>query len=229
MHRPLVTRLKAAIYARVSTSGQRVDNQLRELHEWASRINLDVAQVFLETVSGAEPDRRQLARLFAGAHQGNFQVVIIWSLDRFSRSGVRATLDLLERLRAYNVVLRSYREPFLQEAQSAFGELLFSIMAFAARQERGALIDRTIAGQARAQAQGKWIGRPDRTEISNEQLETVATAIESGASWRKALAQARVNHGSLSTVRRFLLEGPVPKWGEDRSLGRDASPETVPK
>lgn len=45
--------------------------------------------------------------------QRKFDVVLFWSLDRFSREGVRETLKHLERLTRYGVNYRSFAEQYL--------------------------------------------------------------------------------------------------------------------
>lgn len=82
--------MTAAIYARVSTrdKGQTNDNQLLELRAFAGRLGYAVYQEYCDQESGGTAERPAFQRLFADAHQRRFDVVLFWSLDRFSREGV---------------------------------------------------------------------------------------------------------------------------------------------
>jgi len=85
--------------------------------------------------------------------------VLFWSLDRFSREGVFETLQYLQRLTAYGVGYRSFTEQYLDSC-GMFRDAVISILAVIAKQERVRLSERTLAGLARARAQGRVGGRP---------------------------------------------------------------------
>jgi hypothetical protein len=102
-------------------------------------------------------DRRQ--RQAAAASRREFSLVLFWSLDRFSREGVFETLQYLRRLTAYGVGYRSFTEQYLDSC-GMFRDAVISILAVIAKQERVRLSERTLAGLARARAQGRVGGRP---------------------------------------------------------------------
>jgi len=62
-------RMRAALYVRVSTKEQTVENQERDLRAWAQRLGLEVVRVYADTASGARSDRAALAAVLAGAHR----------------------------------------------------------------------------------------------------------------------------------------------------------------
>lgn len=103
---------KAAIYARVSTrdKGQTNDNQLLELHAFAERLGYIIYKEYCDQESGGTADRPQFQQLFADAYQRRFDVVLFWSLDRFSREGVGETLTHLPRLNVAGVPFKSFTE-----------------------------------------------------------------------------------------------------------------------
>jgi DNA invertase Pin-like site-specific DNA recombinase len=103
--------VKAAIYVRVSTQDQSLDNQLPDLERLAAARQLTVVETFAEKVSAAKA-RPQLDRLLADAHRGRFQVVIVWSLDRLHRSMLGALQTVLD-LDRMGVQVVSLREPWL--------------------------------------------------------------------------------------------------------------------
>lgn len=79
--------MTAVIYARVSTKdkGQTNENQLRELRAFAERLGYSIYKEYYDHESGGSAERPQFHHLFVDAHQWRFDVVLFWSLDRFSR------------------------------------------------------------------------------------------------------------------------------------------------
>jgi DNA invertase Pin-like site-specific DNA recombinase len=102
--------MTAAIYARVSTrdKGQTNDNQLLELRAFVQRLGYSIYREYCDQESGGTPDRPQFQQLLLDAHQRRFEVVLFWSLDRFSREGVSETLNHLQRLNAVGVQFKSF-------------------------------------------------------------------------------------------------------------------------
>lgn len=151
--------MKAAIYARVSTGHQDAHNQIRKLREFAAAAGHQLVAEYIDQESAKTANRPQFRALFAAAARRDFDLVLFWSLDRFSREGVLETLQHLQRLNSYGVNWRSYTEQYLDSC-GIFREAVLSILATIAKQERIRLSERTVAGLQRARAQGKRIGRP---------------------------------------------------------------------
>jgi DNA invertase Pin-like site-specific DNA recombinase len=151
---------RAALYLRVSRDDLSLENQRPELEALAKRRGLEVVRTYESTVSGAAEKRPEHARMLKDAHAGAFDVLLVWSLDRFGRSMFDNIRDVMVLSRA-GVAILSVKEPWLDTA-GPVRELLVAIFSWVAQQERDRLIERTKAGQARARAQGKKIGRPER-------------------------------------------------------------------
>ena len=87
--------MRVAIYARVSTDdkGQDPENQLRQLREWCANAGHTITGEFIETASGGKGERHrpEFARLMLDAHKRQFDLVLCWALDRFTREGMRPT------------------------------------------------------------------------------------------------------------------------------------------
>jgi DNA invertase Pin-like site-specific DNA recombinase len=153
--------MQAAIYARVSTKDGRqdVENQLRQLREFAHTQQWTIVHEYIDHASGKRSDREQLNQMLDGASRREFDVLLFWSLDRLSREGVVETLNYLQRLSLYGVHYRSYTEQYL-DSTGIFREAVIGILAAVAKQERIRISERTIAGLQRAREQGRIGGRP---------------------------------------------------------------------
>ena len=162
--------MNIAIYTRVSTrdKGQDVENQLRQLREFCVKQGWAIVREYTDQTSGKRSDREQFQQMFTAASHREFDTVLFWSLDRFSREGVYETLQHLQRLASYCVGYRSFTEQYLDSC-GLFKDAVISILATIAKQERVRLSERTIAGLQRARSKGRIGGRPriacDREKI----------------------------------------------------------------
>jgi DNA invertase Pin-like site-specific DNA recombinase len=152
--------MNIALYSRVSTrDGQDFTNQLRQLREFCAKQGWTVIREFTDEASGKHSDRESFQQMFAAASRREFDCVLFWSLDRFSREGVYETLQHLQRLTSYGIGYKSFTEQYLDSC-GLFRDAVISILATIAKQERIRLSERTIAGLQRAKAQGRVGGRP---------------------------------------------------------------------
>ncbi len=190
--------MNIALYSRVSTKdkGQDVENQLRQLREFCAKQGWNVASEYVDHASGKCSDREQFQAMFAAASRREFDCVLFWSLDRFSREGVYETLQHLQRLTGYGVGYRSFSEQYLDSC-GLFKDAVISILATIAKQERVRLSERTIAGLQRAKLQGRIGGRP-RKECDRDRL---ADLRRSGMSLGQIAAQVGL---SKTTVARMV-------------------------
>ena len=151
---------RVAIVARVSTDKQEYLNQLLQLQEFAERQGWSIVSEFCDVVTGSgKRDRKQFDAMMLAASQKRFDVVLFWSLDRFSREGTLPTLQYLQRLDSYGVAWRSFTEQYIDSC-GIFKDVVISLLATMAKQERIQIGDRTRAGLQRARKQGRIGGRP---------------------------------------------------------------------
>ena len=148
---------KAVIYARVSTEEQNLDNQIELLKNLSTEQNCKVSHVYTDKVSGGSANRPQFQQMLKDARLRKFDVIYIWSLDRFSREGINNTLSYLKLLKSQGVSLKSMQEGWLDTSDDGMGELLIAIFSWVAKQERLRISERTKAGLARSK---KKPGRP---------------------------------------------------------------------
>lgn len=189
---------RLALYARVSTKDKRQDtaNQLDQLRRFAATQGWTLIHEYVDRATAKNSDREQFQRLFQDASQRKFDVVLFWSLDRFSREGVRETLNHLERLASYGVGYRSFTEQYLDSC-GIFRDAVLGILATIAKQERVRLSERTLAGLERARKAGRIGGRP-RVVVDRQKLERLNGAGKSLTEIAKAVGASR------STVHRLL-------------------------
>jgi DNA invertase Pin-like site-specific DNA recombinase len=192
--------MRVAIYARVSTKdkGQSVDNQLTDLRAYALVCGYTVYKEYTEEESGGTANREQFKQLFADAHKRRFDLVLFWSLDRFSREGALPTLQHLNLLESYRVAYKSFTEQYL-DSTGIFKEAVVSILAIVAKQERVRLSERTRAGIARARSKGTKLGKPG---LEQQQVEQVHRLKEAGKS---NYAIAKTLHISATTVAKYVI------------------------
>ena len=154
---------QAAIYVRVSTDGQTVENQTRELCQIAERRGWQVVETYSDVgISGGKGrDKRPgLDRMLNDASRRKFDVVMAWSIDRLGRS----LIDLLatvQNLEACGVDL--YLDQQSIDTTTPTGKLMFQVTGAFAEFERSMIRQRVKLGLKRAVAQGKHLGRPPIT------------------------------------------------------------------
>jgi DNA invertase Pin-like site-specific DNA recombinase len=156
--------MKAAIYARVSTKKQETLNQLAQLREFAAKQGWEIVGEYVDVVSGSgKKERPQFLRMMQDASQHKFDLLLFWSLDRLSREGIVRTLGYLQQFKAWSVGWRSYTQPFLDTGNAMVTDIVLSVLAAVAQQERLTISERTLAGLKRARKAGKVLGRPAAT------------------------------------------------------------------
>lgn len=149
--------MKVALYVRVSTEKQELENQLLALNDWAAREGHRVVRVYQDTTTGARR-REALDDLIADAHKRRFDLVAFWRLDRLSREGVLATLLYLDTLNKLGIGVYSHQESWLNP-KMPFYSVVVAVLAELATMERQAISERTKLGLERARRQGKRLGR----------------------------------------------------------------------
>ena len=146
---------KIALYVRVSTSDQTVENQKIRLIDYAEKnsLNYDI----FEEIESTRKTRPVKQALLARLRNNEYEAVVIYKLDRWARSSTELILDTKELLdKGIGFISISDNLDF----SSAAGKLHFAILSAFAEFERELIRERTIEGLRRAKIQGKHAGRP---------------------------------------------------------------------
>ena len=155
--------MRIGIYARCSKNdeSQSPTNQLLPLRDYAKALGGEIVKEYIDLASGGNGDREGFLQMLEDAEKRQFDLLLIWSLDRLSREGISNTLGYLERLKRNKVALKSLQESWLDTRDEGLGQLLLAIFSWIAQQERKRIIQRTRAGLERARKQGVVLGRPE--------------------------------------------------------------------
>jgi DNA invertase Pin-like site-specific DNA recombinase len=155
---------RVAIYARVSTDdkGQDPENQLTQLRAWCASAGYEIVGEYVDRESGRKgiDKRKRFNELFEDASRRKFDLVLFWTLDRFSREGMVPTVNCLQRLSACGVAFHSYTESHLSTDNELVRNVLLAVMSSLAKVEAEKISERVKAGLQRAVAKGKTLGRP---------------------------------------------------------------------
>src|SRR6478752_6339548 len=151
---------KVALYLRVSTSGQTVENQKLELEAWAARAGHEIVEVYRNAgISGARgrDQRPDFDRMLKDVVRRRFDLLAAWSVDRLGRF-LPDLVNALKDLRGAGVDLFLHQQGL--DTTTASGRAMYGMMGVFAEYERAMIRERVNAGLARARAEGKRLGRP---------------------------------------------------------------------
>ena len=196
----MAARLKrAALYLRVSTDGQTVENErLEAVYE---QRGWKVVQEYADSgISGAKDRRLRpgLDALLKDAMRGRFDVVLAWALDRFGRSLVDL-LDTLGELEAAGAVLVLHQQAI--DTTTPAGRMFFQVTGAFAEFERGMIRSRVMAGLERAKARGVRLGRP---KVPAKIGAAVRARLAVGEGVKNVAKAMGVGNGTVSRIKASM-------------------------
>jgi DNA invertase Pin-like site-specific DNA recombinase len=177
-------------YAQVSSDGQSVDAQVRQLTRAGCK------KVFREVASGAKTDRTQLRRLLGQLEADD--VLLVTRLDQLARS----TRDLLNTLAAITSKKAGFRSlgDAWADTTTAHGRLMLTVLGGLAEFERDLIRARTSEGRERAKARGVKLGRkPKLTE--HQKRDAICRRDRDGEPVREIGRSYNVSHSTISRLR----------------------------
>lgn len=155
--------MRVAIYVRVSTNlqveeGYSLDAQLDRCKAYAESQGWEIVIVYIEEGESAKDlNRTEVKRMLEDAGNGLFDVLLVYRLDRLTRS-VRDLHALLDMFDKQNIKFRSVTE--LYDTTTAMGRLFINIVASLAEWERANLGERVRFGKEQLVKEGNWPGGP---------------------------------------------------------------------
>src|SRR5215831_12061591 len=177
-------------YARVS----RADTQDTAAQIAALRA-AGAEKLFEETASGGRWDRPQNFRALEHLREGD--VLVVWKLDRLSRS-LKDLLHIMERVREAGAGFRSLTEAV--DTTTAAGRMMMQMLGSFAEFERSMVRERTRAGLAAARDRGVKVGRP--AKLSAHQQQEIIRTVREGS--KTAADAARLFGLHRSSIARLL-------------------------
>ena len=163
---------RAAIYARVSTPDQHLENQILDLQKLAAQRGFEVIREYTDRgISGSKAKRPGLDAMMADARRGEFSIVLVAAFDRLARS-TKSFLETVDELNELGVALVSARESV--DTTGAMGKMFVTLVASIAELERSLIVERIKAGMRRARLEGQRLGRApldiDRDALVRDRL-----------------------------------------------------------
>lgn len=217
------TSKRCAVYLRVSTEQQVVENQEPDVDCLVESRGFAVVARYAEKRS-TKKQRPEFDRMMADAHAGRFDVVAVWALDRFGRDTIGNMLAVRD-LDCLGVQLVSVKEPWL-DTTGPTRTLLVAICSWVGEQERERRSERTKAGLARVREHGsksgRPIGRPKRLDAT-----TVDAIVRMAAEGRSSRAIAMALRLPRRTVRRALEGQPAGRNGTPSEPHENAGNQDV--
>jgi DNA invertase Pin-like site-specific DNA recombinase len=193
---------RVAIYTRVSTDGQSVENQRRELVATAERHGWTIVAEFSDAgISGAKGrDKRPgFDRMLKAATRREIDMIAAWSVDRLGRS-LQDLVGFLGEIRGAGVDLYLHIQGL--DTSTPAGRAMFQMLGVFAEFERAMIVSRVHAGLKRARKEGKRLGRPT---IDPNKERRIRTALERGDKGiLKIAAEQGVGSGTVQRVKAAM-------------------------
>lgn len=175
-------------YARVSTDGQSVDAQVRQLKAAGAR------HVLRELASGAKTDRSQLRKALTQLDTGD--VLMVTRLDRLARS-TRDLLNTLAAIAGKKAGFKSLGDTWA-DTTTAHGRLMLTVLGGLAEFERELIRARTGEGRARAVERGVKMGR--KPKLTPHQIKEAIKRRDRGEATREIARTYNVSHSTISRL-----------------------------
>lgn len=153
--------MNAAAYVRVSSASQTNEMQRTAILRAAKTRGDRIVKWYVDTWTGAAAKRPGVDALREDARAGKVARLYVYRLDRLSRGGIRAMLDVVEFLESTGCKLITLADGF-DLASPAAREIVLAVLAWAAQQERLAINERISAARFAKEAKGESWGRAPR-------------------------------------------------------------------
>lgn len=190
--------MSTAIYVRVSTVGQNEEGQRREIQKWIDGNACDTPTWYIDKESGSTLNRPQFEKLQRDIFDGKIKTVVVWKLDRLSRSlkdGINVLCDWCDK--GIRVVSVTQQIDF----NGAAGKLIASVLFAVAQMETEIRRERQAAGIEAAKERGVYKGRAKGTIKGDPKR--VARLREQGLTNQEIANAMGI---SISSVKRYVTK-----------------------
>ena len=154
-------RVRVVLYVRVSSheqvEGYSIGEQTDRLKKYAEAMDWEIHKIYVDPgYSGSNTDRPGLKELLKDLKNGEIEKVVVYKLDRLSRSQKDTMMLIEDEFLANDVDFVSMSENF--DTSTAFGRAMTGILAVFAQLERENIKERTMLGREARAKEGKWGG-----------------------------------------------------------------------
>lgn len=203
--------MKAAIYARVSSVGDRQDTtrQIRDLEKYASENSIDIVKSFEEHISGAKKtkDRPVLTECLDYCINNNVDILLISELSRLGRNvdDVLANVQLCKEHHLNVYFQKEQLSIFNSDGKEhPFLTIFIAVLGTCAEMERENIKYRLNSGKEKYIAEGGKVGRKAGWTKSDEKLqEQYASVIKQLKKGYPIRLVAKSEGVGVSTVQRM--------------------------
>lgn len=196
---------RVALYVRVSTDGQTVQNQLGELRQVADRHGWEIVQTYAdEGISGTKgrEGRPEFDKLLKAIARREIDMVAAWSVDRLGRS-LPHLVSFLNDLQAKGVDLFLLQQGL--DTSTPSGRAMFQMLGVFSEFEAAMIRDRVRTGVARAKRNGTKSGRPiGRPKITHQKETAIIAAIKNKIGFVRIGKMLGVGTGTVSRVAAIM-------------------------
>lgn len=251
--------LKAALYIRVSTEEQKkhgysLRGQEEELKEYAKHKGYEVFDVYNDGgYSGKNFNRPEVQRMFRDMSNNKFDVIIVWKVDRISRSNKDVLSLIDDELKPRNMKLLVKTCDI--DSSTTNGYMFISLLGTFSEYERAVIIERVTAGMEKVARDGEWNGGEvlgydsvDKQLVINEEESKIVKEIYNmraeGLGYKKIAGNLnaigkktkRENPFSIPAIKLILeneiyignkVWGKYRNWEEKRRAGKNQNPIRV--
>jgi len=182
--------LDVALYVRVSTSSQHTENQIYELKEICKRNRWNIVEIYDETISGTKGvnERAELNRMLEDATRKKFSKIVVWSVDRLSRS-MKSLVNVLSQLKDIDCDIYSYQQGI--DTSTTMGSSFFHMIGIFSELENNIRKERQSIGIRRALENGAKFGR--KSIMSDKLVKSVVDLRNQGLSMRKIATELDIS------------------------------------
>ena len=198
--------MRVAIYCRVSTDKQELEQQIAACRRFCEYKGFEIAAIYSETISGIKARRPEYQKVVTKLHRMEYDGVVVFRLDRLGRNS-RELSTLVEDLEGKGVKVFSINESF--DTSTAMGRAMLGLIGIFAQLEREQISEATTQRLQALIESGKHLGQKP---CSAYQVAKARELAATGLSSRKIAAQMQISHVTVNNIvnrRGYYAEVPT--------------------